>query len=453
MATSVADVLAKRLAAGSSGAVRGWVRSVRRHKRFSFVQVGDGSSWDSLQAVVATEQLPASLTTGSSVRVAGKVAEGRDGAVELAADEVELVGECDQASYPLQKKYHSPEFLREIMHLRPRSNRFAAVLRARSTAALALNNFFDEQGFVQVNTPILTSTDCEGAGEMFRVRDPFEENRDRFLTVSGQLHAEMFATALSKVYTFGPTFRAENSNTARHLCEFYMIEPEVAFHTLEDSMDLAEQSVKTALRSVFERRAADVGHLFSDDAATEASATGHSVAQRLADATKAMESEWVRMTYDEAVDTLTRSGKEFAHPVKWGLALQSEHERYLSEELCGRTPVFVTHYPRACKAFYMKRVPASPDTVACFDLLVPRIGELIGGSEREDDLELLQDAARQAGVNAHGELDWYFDLRRYGSVPHAGWGMGFERLIQFATGVENIRDVIPVPRSPGMFEY
>jgi len=316
-----------------------------------------------------------------------------------------------------------------------------AVLRVRSAAFLKVHEFFAVDNFIHVNTPILTSIDCEGAGEMFKVSSPLENQVSSYLTVSGQLHAEIFSNSLQKVYTFGPTFRAENSNTSRHLSEFWMLEPEVAFHSSSDSMTLAENCVKHILQGLYANYSNDIENLYSitDDRSL-----------REKDLQNAIERPFIRLSYNQAIDILQKSERDFMMAVVWGYPLQSEHERYLTEEYGCRTPIFVTDFPAACKAFYMKRIPENPNHVACFDLLFPRIGELIGGSAREDNLELLhRRMLAKLGSEASEKLEWYLDLRRFGSVPHAGWGMGFERFVQFVTGVENIRDTIPIPRTPG----
>jgi asparaginyl-tRNA synthetase len=434
--------------------VQGWVRTRRDAKGFSFVEVNDGSCLAHVQVVVdaqvpGAEHLP-EVTTGASVTVTGNLvpspAPGQKW--ELRATRLELVGRAD-ATYPLQKKGHSLEFLRTIAHLRPRSNLFGAVFRTRSRLAWAVHRFFQERDFVYVHTPIITTSDCEGAGEMFRVttlqgdidrapeRDFF--GRRAYLTVSGQLEAEAFACALSNVYTFGPTFRAENSNTARHAAEFWMIEPEMAFCDLAGDMDLAETFVKAMARAMFEDCAEDLA-LFEKFVDRE-------VRRRLE---FVIERPFQRVPYAEAVAILQRSGRAFEFPVEPGANLQSEHERYLTEEHF-RAPVTVFNYPRAIKPFYM-RLNDDGQTVTAMDVLVPGIGEVIGGSQREERLEQLQDNLRFHGLNPE-DYAWYVDLRRYGTVPHAGFGLGFERLLMFLTGVSNIRDVIPFARTPGHAEF
>ena len=434
--------------------VQGWVRTRRDAKGFSFVEVNDGSCLAHVQVVVdaqvpGAEHLP-EVTTGASVTVTGHLvpspAPGQKW--ELQATRLELVGRAD-ATYPLQKKGHSLEFLRTIAHLRPRSNLFGAVFRTRSRLAWAVHRFFQERDFVYVHTPIITTSDCEGAGEMFRVttlkgdidrapeRDFF--GRRAYLTVSGQLEAEAFACALSNVYTFGPTFRAENSNTARHAAEFWMIEPEMAFCDLAGDMDLAETFVKAMARAMIEECAEDLA-LFEKFVDRE-------VRRRLE---FVIERPFQRVTYAEAVAILQRSGRAFEFPVEPGANLQSEHERYLTEEHF-RAPVTVYNYPRAIKPFYM-RLNDDGQTVTAMDVLVPGIGEVIGGSQREERLEQLEDNLRFHGLNPE-DYAWYVDLRRYGTVPHAGFGLGFERLLMFLTGVGNIRDVIPFARTPGHAEF
>lgn len=467
---------------GSLVQVRGWVKSIRRQKKFSFVTVSDGSCPSVVQLVTKTEHLPDNVNFDASVIATGLVTVGgRDKKKELncipqseeedssASEEkngIVVVGPCDGPSYPLQKKYHTPEFLRGIAHLRSRSQRIGAVLRVRSRAAMEVHKFFDEEGFINVHVPVMTSSDCEGAGECFEVPDPFTEDGMSYLSVSGQLHAEMFAQSHSKVYTFGPTFRAENSHTNRHLNEFYMIEPEIAFASKQDAMDLAERCIKSVINGVLERNGSDVETLFELARENkEGEPADLSKVQAMeSDILRARDRPFVRMSYDEAVHILQSKEHEFENsfPIRWGLPLQTEHERYIAEQHCGRTPVFIDDYPARCKPFYMKQLDRKDtDTslwsssydksrVGCFDLIVPRLGELVGGSAREEDLERLQNAMDLNGIYG---LEWYKDLRRFGSTPHAGWGMGFERLVLFLTGVENIRDSIPLPRTPDAFKY
>ena len=446
--------------------LQGWVRTRRDAKAFSFLELNDGSCLKGIQ-VIADSSLPnyaaeiAKAHTGASVEVHGKLVEskGQGQKWEVVATSFTILGEAD-ATYPLQKKGHTLEFLREIAHLRPRSNLFGAVFRVRSRLAYAVHQFFQQKQFVYVHTPIITASDAEGAGNMFRVttldvgQPPRDEHGDvdstkdffakkTFLTVSGQLEAEIFALALSNVYTFGPTFRAENSNTSRHAAEFWMIEPEVAFCDLHGNMDLAEEFVKYLIRDAKEHCAADL-EFFSKFVDKELMARLDFVLQR----------PFQRCSYTEAIEILEKCGKTWEHPISWGANLQAEHERYLTEEHF-KCPVTVYNYPRAIKAFYMRKTDdCAPDrqTVAAMDLLVPGIGEIIGGSQREERLELLKE-----GMALH-HLDekaywWYLDLRRYGSVPHAGFGLGFERMLMFVTGVGNIRDVIPFARTPGTAEF
>ncbi|MFV0437959.1 MAG: asparagine--tRNA ligase [Desulfopila sp.] len=434
--------------------VQGWVRTRRDTGTFSFLEVNDGSSLANLQ-VIADQSLVnyqteiKRLTTGCAVRVVGvtRTSPAKGQKVELHAEEVEVVGWADPENYPLQKKRHSLEFLREITHLRPRTNALGAVARVRSRLAWAINGFFQERGFVQVHTPIITTSDCEGAGEMFQVstfrdqRDAAREPEEFFgrragLTVSGQLQAEVYALSLGNVYTFGPTFRAENSNTTRHLAEFWMIEPEMAFCDLACNMAVATDLLKSVLADVVEYCAEDMT-LFDSFIEKGLLAKLHSV----------IDKEFAHITYTEAVDRLLAAKTSFEFPVSWGSDLQSEHERYLSEELFG-CPVIVTDYPAGIKPFYMRQNDDGGQTVAAMDILVPGIGELVGGSQREERYEVLEQRMIAAGIDL-ADYRWYLDLRRYGSVPHSGFGLGFERLVQFVTGMANIRDVIPFPRTPG----
>jgi asparaginyl-tRNA synthetase len=479
---------------GASVTVRGWVRSVRDQRAFAFVDLNDGSSVAGLQVVVDADSsafaaVPA-LTTGCSVTATGTVVEspGKGQRFELRADTLQLVGTADP-SYPLQKKRHSLEFLRSIAHLRPRTNAIGAMARVRSTLAVATHSFFSDRGFLYLNAPVITASDCEGAGEMFRVttaipgdalidkipvigadsdlnlapasdqtkRDPKKRvdfakdffGKPAFLTVSGQLSAETYACALSDVYTFGPTFRAENSNTARHLAEFWMIEPEMAFATLDDDMDNAEAFFKSIVAVALARCAADLEFL------------DKFIEPGLLDKLRMVVAEpFARVTYTDAVDLLLKANTpvskkgtgRFTFPVEWGCDLQSEHERYLAEEHF-KIPVFVYNYPSTIKAFYMRdNDDDGGRTVQAMDLLVPGIGELIGGSAREERLHVLERKLMANNLNK-ADYEWYLDLRRYGSVPHAGYGMGFERLVQFVTGMDNIRDAIPYPRYPGSAQF
>ncbi len=441
--------------------LEGWVRTRRDAKAFSFIELNDGSSLKGIQvianATLADYSQIEKVTTGAALRVRGKLvpSQGQGQKWEVVAASFTVVGEAD-ATYPLQKKGHTLEFLREIAHLRPRSNLFGAVFRVRSRLAFAVHEFFQSRGFFYVHTPIVTASDCEGAGELFRVStlDPkspprtpegaidYQQDffaRPTFLTVSGQLEAEIFACALSNVYTFGPTFRAENSNTSRHAAEFWMIEPEIAFCDLQGDMALAEDFVKHLIRDAKQHCAADL-EFFSKFVDKE-------LLNRL---DFVLERPFQRCSYTEAIDILERSGRQWEHPVKWGDNMQSEHERFLAEEHF-KCPVTVYNYPRTLKPFYM-RVNDDGKTVAAMDLLVPGIGEIIGGSQREERLEVLRDNMAQHKLSEK-DYWWYLDLRRYGSVPHAGFGLGFERMLMFVTGVGNIRDVIPFARTPGTAEF
>ena len=440
--------------------VQGWVRTRRDSKDFSFIDLNDGSSLRNLQ-IIARNTLAnyadvQKLTTGASVRVNGALvaSQGKGQKWELVADKIDTIGAADE-TYPLQKKGHTPDFLREIAHLRPRSNLFGCVFRVRSRLAFAIHKFFHERGFVYVHTPIITGSDCEGAGELFRVttldpNNPPRKNSDidyakdffarqTYLTVSGQLEAEAFACALSKVYTFGPTFRAENSNTSRHASEFWMIEPEMAFCDLNGDMDLAEEMVKYLIVDV-RKNCPDEMELFAKFVDKE-------LLPRL---DFVMERSFQRVPYTEAVDLLRKSGEKFEFPVDYGLNLQSEHERWLTEKHF-KCPVTVFNYPREIKPFYM-RVNDDGKTVTAMDLLVPGIGEIVGGSQREERLDVLEENMRRHNMDP-GDYKWYLDLRRYGTVPHAGFGLGFERMLMFVTGVSNIRDVIPFARTPGSAEF
>jgi len=435
---------------GETVRVAGWIRTRRDAGGFSFVEVNDGSCLGNLQ-VIADKGLGnyeaeiKRLTTGCSVEVEGIVQESpaKGQAVELLATRVTVVGWADPETYPLQKKRHSFEFLREMAHLRPRTNALGAVARVRSRLAYAVHTFFQERGFIQVHTPIITTSDCEGAGEMFQISTgqpsggPGAEffGRRAGLTVSGQLQAEVYALALGDVYTFGPTFRAENSNTSRHLAEFWMIEPEMAFCDLAGNRRIAEELLKYLINDILAVCAEDMA-LFD-----------RFIARGLIDRLRSVaDQEFAHITYTEAVDELSRSGRAFDFPVCWGIDLQSEHERYLTDEVY-RRPLVVTDYPAAIKPFYM-RINDDGRTVAAMDILVPGIGEIVGGSQREERYEILEQRMQAAGIDLD-DYRWYLDLRRYGTVPHAGFGLGFERLVQFVSGMANIRDVIPFPRTPG----
>ena len=458
--TRVKDIL-NREAAGGEVLVQGWVKTFRSSGAVSFIQLSDGSTLGDLQIVVeeATQNhsLAASLNTGCSISVTGELVAslGRGQKYEVKATDLELLGWADPEEYPLQKKRHTLEFLREIAHLRPRTNTFGAMARVRNAMAYGIHRFYQEQGFQYIQTPMITASDAEGAGSMFRVttldlQDPPRRDgavdaaedffgRPTYLTVSGQLEAEIFALALSDVYTFGPTFRAENSNTSRHLAEFWMVEPEVAFCDLDGLADLAEDFLKYIFSYALDTCPEEID-FFNQwyDKSTIATLEG------------IINSSFERLTYTEAVELLKSSGESFEFPVEWGLDLQSEHERYLTEKRVGR-PVVVTDYPKDIKAFYM-RVNDDGKTVRAMDVLVPRIGEIIGGSQREERGDILLDRMQQAGLDIDSYW-WYLDLRRYGSVPHSGFGLGFERTVQFATGMQNIRDVIPFPRTPKNVEF
>ncbi|MEM6280309.1 MAG: asparagine--tRNA ligase [Verrucomicrobiota bacterium] len=435
--------------------VEGWVRTKRDSKAFSFIEVNDGSCLSNLQIVAdATldgyEESVIPLTTGASVSIRGTIVEsqGKGQRWEMQATEVAMLGEAE-GDFPLQKKGHSMEFLRSIAHLRPRSNLFGAVFRVRSRMAYSIHRFFQERGFVYVHTPVITASDCEGAGEMFRVVTMDGEEvrlgddeffgKPSYLTVSGQLEGETFACALSDIYTFGPTFRAENSHTSRHASEFWMIEPEMAFCDLTRDMDLAEAMIKYLVSDALESCREDLQ--FFDRFVDKG------LIQRLE---SVRDRDFERVSYTEAVAILQESGESFEYPVEYGHNLQSEHERYLTESHF-RCPTTVFNYPKEIKPFYM-RINDDGKTVAAMDLLVPGIGEIVGGSQREERLEILR-----ANMKSHeldeSEYSWYVDLRRYGTVPHAGFGLGFERLLMFVTGVANIRDVIPFPRTPGSAEF
>ncbi len=442
--------------------VRGWVRTNRSSNKFGFIELNDGTFFKSVQVVYETDKINnfneiAKAPISSALMVRGVLVLTPDAKqpFEIKAEEVVMEANAD-ADYPLQKKRHSMEFLREIAHLRPRSNTFSAVFRVRSLVAYAIHKFFQENDFVYVHTPIITGSDCEGAGEMFRVTTLDMDNlprtedgkidysedffaKETSLTVSGQLEAETFALAFRNVYTFGPTFRAENSNTARHASEFWMIEPEIAFADLNDNMELAEAMVKYIIRYVCENAPEEMEFFnkFIDKGLLE----------RL---DSIVNSDFGRVTYTEAVELLKKSGKEFQYPVEWGIDLQTEHERYLTEEIF-KKPVFVTDYPKDIKAFYM-RMNDDGKTVAACDLLVPGVGEIIGGSQREERLDVLTARMAEMGLE-EADYSWYLDLRRYGGVKHAGYGLGFERMIMYLTGMSNIRDVLPFPRTPKTAEF
>jgi len=456
--THIKDMLASGTV-GETYAVMGWVRTRRDAKGgFSFLEVNDGSCLANLQVIVDntlpeyTEAVQR-LQTGSAVRVEGVLhsSPGKGQSVELKAETCQVLGWSDPATYPLQKKRHSFEFLRTIAHLRPRTNTFGAVARVRNAMSFAIHRFFQERGFLYIHTPIITGSDCEGAGEAFKVTTldlkqvPMKDGapdfaRDFFgmptnLTVSGQLEAEIYALAMGDVYTFGPTFRAENSNTSRHLAEFWMVEPEMAFCDLEGNAEIAVALLKYVFGYLLDNCREDLVFFnrFVDD----------TVLKTLEDL---CQQDFIMLGYTEGVEILTKAKEGFEFPVGWGLDLQSEHERYLCEKVFQK-PIILVDYPREIKAFYMKLNP-DHKTVRAMDVLVPKIGEIIGGSQREDDYDTLLGSIREKGLNP-GDYWWYLELRQYGSVPHAGFGLGFERLMQFVTGLANIRDVIPFPRTPG----
>ena len=438
--------------------IMGWVRTRRDSKGgFSFLEINDGSCLKNLQVIAdhsidSFDLISGKLHTGSCVGITGKLVQspGKGQSVELQAKSIEVYGEADPNQYPLQKKHHSFEFLREISHLRPRTNTFGAVMRVRNRLSYSIHKFFQDRGFVYLHTPIITTNDCEGAGEMFQVttlnqdsipmvdgkvdysQDFFGEKTS--LTVSGQLEGEVYALALSEIYTFGPTFRAENSNTSRHLSEFWMVEPEMAFYDLEDDIDLAEDFLHYLFKDVLDNCSEDL-EFFNKQ-------IDKTILERHQNIT---EKEFERITYTDAIHILEKSSKNFTYSVEWGCNLQSEHERYLSEEVFKKA-VVIYDYPEEIKPFYMK-VNKHGKTVRAMDVLLPKLGEIIGGSQREDDYDSL--LKRMQSKNLESEnYDWYLDLRRFGSAPHSGFGLGFERLVQFVTGVENIRDVIPFPRTP-----
>ncbi|KAI5083244.1 hypothetical protein GOP47_0002987 [Adiantum capillus-veneris] len=460
---------------GEQMMVRGWVRTCRSQKAFTFLEVNDGSCLSNLQCIIGPEAEgfgmieAGSISTGASVAINGHLVEsqGSKQKVELKASKLQLIGGSDATTYPVQKKKLSREYLRTIAHMRPRTNTFGAVSRVRNALAYATHKFFQDRGFIWVASPIITASDCEGAGEQFCVTTlvpnstkdsstPIQKipstkeglldwsqdffGRPAFLTVSGQLNAEIYATALSDVYTFGPTFRAENSNTTRHLAEFWMIEPELAFADLKDDMACASTYLQYVVRYILEECKEDMQ--FFDQWIEKG------IIARLNDVA---EKDFRQITYTDAVDILLKAKTNFEFPVKWGCDLQSEHERYLTEKVFKGTPLIVTDYPKEIKAFYMRQNDDGK-TVAAMDLLVPRVGELIGGSQREERLDVLEKRIEELGLEK-ASYWWYLDLRRYGTVPHAGFGLGFERLVQFATGIDNIRDAIPFPRTPGSAEF
>ena len=462
---SIKSILQGAVEAGAQVQIQGWVRTRRDSKAgLSFVQVHDGSCFDALQ-VIAPADLPnyeselKKLTTACSVRVVGELVEsqGKGQSLEIQATAIQVIGWVEEPdTYPMAPKRHTREYLREFSHLRPRTNIIGAMTRVRNTLAQAIHRYFHQEGFMWIHTPIITANDCEGAGEMFRVstldmanlpktdKGAVDFSQDFFgkeahLTVSGQLNVESYCLAMSKVYTFGPTFRAENSNTRRHLAEFWMVEPEIAFADLIDDANLAEDFLKYIFKAVLDENADDIAFFnkFVDKGCLK----------RLEDF---VNSQFEHMDYTEAVKRLEASGESFEYPVHWGADLQSEHERYLTEKVIGG-PVAVLNYPKDIKAFYM-RLNDDNTTVAAMDVLAPGIGELIGGSQREDRLDILDQRIREIGLEVE-DYWWYRDLRKYGSVPHAGFGLGFERAVMYATGIDNIRDVIPFPRAPNQADF
>jgi asparaginyl-tRNA synthetase len=463
--TRIAKILAGEVPVGTKVTIEGWIRTRRDSKAgLSFLAIHDGSCFEPLQ-VIAPQELPnyqsdvLRITTGCAVRATGEIvaSQGKGQSVEIRGESVEVVGWVDDPDhYPMQPKRHTMEYLREVAHLRPRTNVIGAVTRVRHTLAMAVHRFFDEHGFFWIHTPIITASDAEGAGQMFRVstldfanlpRTPdgkVDFDKDFFgkearLTVSGQLNVETYCMALSKVYTFGPTFRAENSNTRRHLAEFWMIEPEIAFADLAADADLAEAFLKSIFKTLLVER--------KDDMAFFEKFVDKDCVNRLG---AMVESKFARMDYTDAIKELEKSGEKFEFPVKWGMDLQSEHEKFLTEKVI-KGPVAVINYPKDIKAFYMRQNDDGK-TVAAMDVLAPGIGEIIGGSQREERLDVLDRRITEMGLHA-ADYTWYRDLRRYGTVPHAGFGLGFERAIIYATGIENIRDVIPFPRAPRQAEF
>jgi len=447
---------------GKEVEIKGWVRTRRGNKKIAFIAMNDGTTIYNLQVVANLEkfdpELIRQITTGASLRVKGTLVKSMGGGqnIEIQAEEIELYGAADAGAYPLQKKGHTLEFLRSIAHLRPRTNTFGAVLRIRHALAFGIHKYFNDHGFYYLHTPIITGSDAEGAGEMFRVSvldpadPPKKENgkvdfsqdffgKETNLTVSGQLEAELGALALTEVYTFGPTFRAENSNTPRHLAEFWMIEPEMAFYDIIDNMDLAEDMLKSLVSYILENCISDLEFLnkMYDEELIERL---HSVVKH----------DFVRLTYTKAIDILMKSGKKFEFPVHWGVDLQAEHERFLVEEHF-KKPVILTDYPKEIKAFYMKQ-NNDGKTVRAMDVLFPRIGEIIGGSQREENFEALNNRIKELKIPGK-DLWWYLETRKFGTVPHSGFGLGFERMMLFVTGMANIRDVIPFPRAPRNAEF
>ncbi len=468
--TKVKDLL--KMPAGADVLAKGWVRTKRGNKQIKFIALNDGSTINNIQVVadmaVFDEELMKRITTGASLKVTGKLVEsvGSGQAVEIQASGIEVYGECDPMRYPFQKKDTSFEYLRSVAHMRMRTNTFGAVLRIRNQMAFAIHEYFHSKGFVYLHTPLITASDCEGAGQMFQVTTLDMENiprnkkggidysKDFFgkqtsLTVSGQLEGELGATALGEIYTFGPTFRAENSNTPRHLAEFWMIEPEMAFYDIKDNMDLAEDFIKHLVRYALDNCRDDIQFL-NDRYDKGDDGEDGGLIKRLE---SVVNTDFVRLEYTEGIKILeqaVRDGVKFEYPIYWGVDLQSEHERYLVEKHF-RKPVILTGYPKEIKAFYMKQ-NEDGKTVRAMDVLFPKIGEIIGGSEREADLKKLEARVDELGMS-RTNLEWYIDTRRFGSCPHSGFGLGFERLLLFVTGMANIRDVIPFPRTPKNAEY
>ena len=443
--------------------VKGWVRTRRDSKGgFSFIEINDGSCLANIQVIIEHSlkefsKVDKQITTGSCLAIIGRlvVSEGKGQKMEIQTVFIEVYGTADVETFPLQKKRHSFEYLREIAHLRPRTNTFGAIMRVRSRLAYAIHQFFNDRGFAYLNTPIVTTSDCEGAGEMFqvttldltnppRVDGQIDYAQDFFgektsLTVSGQLEGEIYALALSEIYTFGPTFRAENSNTSRHLSEFWMVEPEMAFYDLDDDMDLAEEFVKYLLLDALENCSEDMEFFNQRIDKTILETLQHII-----------DNQFERLTYTDAINCLQKSKETFSYPVEWGLGLQAEHERYLSEKLF-KKPIIVFNYPEKIKSFYMK-LNEDGKTVRAMDVLLPKLGEIIGGSQREENHDILLKRMKEANLDPQ-HYWWYLDLRRFGTAPHSGFGLGFERLVQFVTGMENIRDVIPFPRTPKHAEF
>ncbi len=447
---------------GREVTIDGWIRTKRDSKDVSFIAINDGSCMNSIQVVVGKsfpgfDALNSRLINGASVSIRGKLvpSQGKEQNVEITPLEINVLGDAPAEEYPLQKKRHSFEILREIAHLRPRTNTFGAVMRVRNAMSFAIHKYFNENGFTYIHTPIITGSDCEGAGEMFRVttfdlnnppknggKIDFSQDffgKEASLTVSGQLEAEIYALALKNVYTFGPTFRAENSNTSRHLAEFWMVEPEMAFCDITGNMDVAEDFIKYILKYVLEN--------CSEDMKFFSSMIEKGIIENLQ---HIVESSFERVTYTDAISELKKSGNKFEYPVEWGIDMQSEHEKFLTGEIF-KKPVIVTDYPKEIKAFYMK-LNEDGKTVRAMDVLVPRLGEIIGGSERENDYNKLLSRIRELGLKEE-DYWWYLELRKYGSAPHSGFGLGFERLIQFVTGMQNIRDVIPFPRCVDTLDF